>query len=287
MVTPAQRRTAVTHAHTTAGLSERCAGRYLGIHRALLRYRPRRPDDAALRVALRALAARKRRWGVPRLCWRLQRDGWRVNHKRLERLCREEQLILRARRGRKHVSLPRAPRVVPAAGPDQRWSMDFVHDRLADGRPFRVLTVVDEGTRESPALVAARSLTGERVVSVLEHLAGVRGLPRTISVDHGTEFTSRALDAWAEQRGVTLDFIRPGKPNDNAFIESFNSRLRDECLNEHWFQTLAEAQVLIEQWRREYNTEHPHSSLGHRPPAEYAEQFHPSLKDEEITRLSA
>jgi len=286
VVTPAQRRTAVTHAHATAALSERCVCRYLGIHRALLRYRPRRPDDEALRAALRTLAARKRRWGVPRLCWRLQRDGWRVNHKRLERLCREERLTLRARRGRKHVALPRVPRAVPV-GPDQRWSMDFVHDRLADGRSFRVLTLVDEGTRECPGLVAARSLTGECVVAALAQLAAIRGLPHTISVDHGTEFTSRALDAWADQRGITLDFIRPGKPNDNAFIESFNSRLRDECLNEHWFQTLAEAQVLIEQWRREYNTEHPHSSLGHRPPAEYAEQFHPSSKDEVITRLSA
>src|SRR5439155_24659576 len=129
VVTPAQRRTAVTHAHATAALSERCVCRYLGIHRALLRYRPRRPDDEALRAALRTLAARKRRWGVPRLCWRLQRDGWRVNHKRLERLCREERLTLRARRGRKHVALPRVPRAVPV-GPDQRWSMDFVHDRL-------------------------------------------------------------------------------------------------------------------------------------------------------------
>jgi putative transposase len=286
VVTPAQRRAAVTDAQATATLSERCACRYLGIHRALLRYRPHRPDDAALRGALRALAARKRRWGVPRLCWRLRRDGWQVNHKRLERLCREEHLTLRARRGRKHVALPRVPRAVPG-GPDQRWSMDFVHDRLADGRSFRVLTLVDEGTRECPVLVAARSLTGECVVAALEQLAGTRGLPRTISVDHGTEFTSRTLDVWAEQRGGSLDFIRPGKPNDNAFIESFNSRFRDECLNEPWFHSVAEAQVLIEQWRREYNTEHPHSSLGHRPPAEYAVQFLPPGHNEELTRLSA
>ena len=164
--------------------------------------------------------------------------------------------------------------------------MDFVHDRLADGRAFRVLTVVDEGTRESPALVVARSLSGERVAAALEQLAATRGLPTTISVDHGTEFTSKAVDAWAEARGVHLDYIRPGKPNDNAFIESFNSRLRDECLNEHWFRTIADAQVPIEQWRGEYNTEHPHSSLGHLPPADYAAQFQRVKQGREITRLS-
>ncbi len=286
MVTTEQRRTVVAYACTTAAVSERCACRYLGVHRALVRYRSRRPDDAPLRAALRALAERKRRWGIPRLAWKLRRDGWHVNHKKVARLCREERLTLRRRRGRKYVAVPRAPRTVPH-GPNQRWSMDFVHDRLADGRAFRVLTVVDEGTRESPALVVARSLSGERVAAALEQLAATRGLPTTISVDHGTEFTSKAVDAWAEARGVHLDYIRPGKPNDNAFIESFNSRLRDECLNEHWFRTIADAQVLIEQWRGEYNTEHPHSSLGRLPPADYAAQFQHVNQDQEITRLSS
>lgn len=285
MVTTEQRRDVVAYAGETADVSERQACRYLGVHRALVRYRSRRPDDAPMVAALRTWAERKRRWGIPRLTWKLNREGWHVNHKKVARLCREERLTLRRRRARKGVAVPRVPRIAPH-GPNQRWSMDFVHDRLADGRAFRVLTIVDEGTRESPTLVAARSLSGERVVTTLEQLAVERGLPATISVDHGTEFTSRALDAWAEARGVHLHFIRPGKPNDNAFIESFNSRLRDECLNEHWFRTIADAQVLIERWRSEYNTENPHSSLGNLPPAEFAAQFHTPMNPEPITRLS-
>ena len=222
---------------------------------------------------------------MPRLVWKLRRDGWPVGPKRIARLCREERLTIRRRRGRKYVAVARVPRVVPT-GPNQRGSMDFVHDRLADGRAFRVLTIVDEGTRESPTLVTARSLTGERVVATLEQLASTRGLPAKISVDHGTAFTSRALDAWAERRGVTLDFIRPGTPNDNAFIERVNSRLRDACLNEHWVHTIDDARVLIERWRGEYNTENPHSSLGDLPPTEFAAQFFLSSHPEDLTRLS-
>ncbi len=285
MVTAEQRRTVVRYVQTSVEVSERRACRFLGYHRAPVRYRPRRAEDPALRAALVEWAGRKRRWGVPRLTDKLRRLGFRVNPKRVRRLCREGKLLLTRRRGRKRVAVVRAPRVVPT-GPNQRWSMDFVHDRLADGRPFRVLTVLDEGTRESPALVVGRSLTGQHVVAALEQLAQTRGLPRTISVDNGAEFTSRALDVWAEQRGVHLDFIRPGKPNDNAFIESFNSRLRDECLNEHYFTSLVDAQVKIERFRLDYLTEHSHSSLGGLTPAEYAARFTPSAPAE-LTRLSA
>lgn len=285
MVTTEQRRTVVTYVRTTVEVSERTACRFLGIHRAAIRYHRRRVDDPALGAALAAWAAKKRRWGVPRLTNKLRRLGFRVNPKRIARLCREGRLLLNRRRGRKRVAVVRAPRVVPT-GPNQRWSMDFVHDRLADGRAFRVLTILDEGTRESPALVVGRSLTGQHVVAALDALAATRGLPQTIAVDNGTEFTSQTLDAWAEKRGIHLDFSRPGKPNDNAFIESFNSRLRDECLNEQWFTSLVDAQVKIETFRLEYLTEHPHSSLGGLTPAEYAARFTHSAPAE-LTRLSA
>ena len=187
--------------------------------------------------------------------------------------------------GRKRVAVVRVPRLVPT-GPNERWSMDFVHDHLVGGRRFRVLTILDEGTRESPALVVGRSLTAAHVIAALNALAATRGLPHTIAVDDGPEFTSQALDVWAEQHGVHLEFSRPGKPNDNAFIESFNSRLRDECLNEEWFLTLVHAQVKIERFRVEYETEHSHSSLGGLTPAEYAARFTPSAPAE-LTRLSA
>lgn len=284
-MTSEQRRTAVTYVRTTVEVSERTACRFLGIHRALVRYQRRRVDDPALVEALAVWAAKKRRWGVPRLTDRMRRLGFRVNPKRIARMCRDARLLLKRRKGRKRVAVVRVPRLVPT-GPNQRWSMDFVHDRLADGRPFRVLTILDEGTRESPALVVGRSLTGHHVVAALEQLAATRGLPQTLSLDHGTEFTGRALDVWAEHRRVSLDFIRPGKPNDNAFIESFNSRLRDESLNEQWFLSLPDAQVKIERWRIEYNTEHSHSSLGGLTPAEYAARFTPSAHAD-LTRLSA
>jgi putative transposase len=285
VVTPEQRRTVVRYARTTVEVSERTACRFLGIHRALVRYRRRRVDDPRVWAALTEWAAKKRRWGVPRLTDKLRRLGFCVNPKRIARMCRDGRLLLLRRKGRKRVAVVRTPRLVPT-GPNQRWSMDFVHDRLADGRAFRVLTILDEGTREAPALVAARSLSGAHVVAALDRLAASRGLPQTIAVDNGTEFTSRALDQWADERGVHLHFSRPGKPNDNAFIESFNSRLRDESLNEHWFTSMRDAARKIEAWRVAYNTEHSHSSLGRLTPAEYAARFTLSAPAE-ITRLSA
>jgi putative transposase len=285
VVTPEQRRTVVTHVRTTVEVSERTACRFLGLHRAVIRYRTRRSDDPALITALTTWAAQKRRWGVPRLTNKLRRLGFCVNPKRVARLCRERRLLLTQRRGRKRVAVPRSPRVTPT-GPNQRWSMDFVHDRLVDGRAFRVLTMLDEGTREPVALVVARSITGHDVAAALTALATTRGLPHTIAVDNGTEFTSAAMDQWATEHDVHLAFSRPGKPNDNAFIESFNSRLRDECLNEHWFLSMAHAQRTIEQFRHEYLTEHSHSSLGGLTPTEYASRF-PCSAPVEPTRLSA
>ena len=177
---------------------------------------------------------------------------------------------MRVRR-RKHMALHRGPAPMPN-GPRERWSMDFVHDTLADGRPFRILTVVDNWSRSSPVVEARGRMSGEIVGQLLDHVLGEATAPRSITVDHGTEFQSRALEDWAYRRGVQLDFIRPGKPVENAFIESFNGRLRDECLNVHQFASLADAQAVLEAWRLDYNTRRPHSSLGHLTPSEFVRQ---------------
>jgi putative transposase len=268
VVSPAARRAALTHARETAAISQRRACRYLGVHRSLVRYRSRRAPDTELRKRLRELAERHPRWGSPRLTWLLWREGWNVNHKRVERVYRSEGLAVRRRR-RKRVARPRVKLEAPDRA-NERWSMDFMRDTLADGRVFRLLTVVDDHTRESPVIEVDVSLPGERVVRVLERLRLTRGLPGAIVVDNGPEFTGQALDAWAHLRGVKLLFIRPGKPVENAFIESFNGRLRDECLNQHWFLSLGDAQRTIESWRRSYNQARPHSGLGGLTPAEFA-----------------
>ena len=223
-------------------------------------------------MRIRDLAHARPRFGSLRIWVLLRREGWLVNRKRVRRLYRLEGLQLRMRvRRRKHIALHRGPAPIPT-GPTERWSMDFVHDTLADGRPFRVLTVVDNWSRQSPMLEVGLRMSGETVGQALDRvLTGVSG-PRSITVDHGTEFQSRALEDWAYRRGVQLDFIRPGKPVENAFIESFNGRLRDECLNVHQFASLAEAQTIIEAWRLDYNQRRPHSSLGHLTPNEFVAQ---------------
>jgi putative transposase len=274
VVTPQQRRAVVTDTCHRRAVSVRRACRYFGIHRSLLQYRSGAPPQAALRARLRELAMAKPRWGSPRLTWRLRRDGWTVNHKRIERLVREERLLVGQRPRRKRAAQTRVPTPVPTR-PDQRWSMDFVRDTTGEGRPFRVWTLVDDATRECPLLLVDRSLPASRVVDALDALLLLRGQPQAIVCDNGPEFVSQALDQWASCHGITLDFIRPGRPVENCFIESFNGRLRDECLNQHHFPTLAEARERIEQWRQEYNTERPHSSLGDRTPAEYAALFTP------------
>lgn len=212
----------------------------------------------------------------------LRREGWLVNRKRVRRLYRLDGLQLRMRvRRRKHIALHRGPAPIPT-GPTERWSMDFVHDTLADGRPFRILTVVDNWSRHSPVLEAGFRMSGLSVAEALDRVLGDGPGPRSITVDHGTEFQSRALEDWAYRRGVQVDFIRPGKPVENAFIESFNGRLRDECLNVHQFATLAEAQLIIELWRVDYNRRRPHSSLGHLTPEEFAQKRQVSMGAEEV-----
>lgn len=256
------------------------ACRYLGVHRALLRYVPQRGQPPGLCARLRELAVLKPRWGSPRLTWKLRREGWRVNHKRIERLVRVEQLLVGQRPRRKRPAVARVPTPVPTR-PDQRWSMDFLHDTLADGRPFRIWALVDDATREAPLVLVDRSLPAGRIVEALDALLLVRGRPDAIVCDNGPEFVSLTLDQWASQHGIRLDFIRPGRPVENCFIESFNGKLRDECLNEHHFLSLAEARDVIEIWRQEYHTERPHRGLGQLTPAEYAARLTPRLKDDE------
>jgi putative transposase len=201
----------------------------------------------------------------------LRREGWRVNRKLTYRLYREAGLAVRRRKRKRIGPFERKPLPKPTEA-NRSWSMDFVSDGLADGRRIRCLAIVDDCTRECVALEVDTSITGTRVKAVLERLADTRGLPRSITVDHGPEFEGQVLDAWAYGSNVQLSFIRPGKPNENAYIESFNGKFRDECLNEHWFITIAQARRAIESWRIEYNTERPHSSLGDLTPEEFAER---------------
>jgi len=229
-------------------------------------------DQSALRLRIRELAHARPRFGYLRIHVLLRREGWLVNKKRVRRLYRLDGLQVRMRvRRRKHMALHRGP-APPPTGPDQRWSMDFVHDQLLDGRPFRVLTVVDQWSRQSPVLEAGTSFTGRDVVAALDRVLAGSGAPRSITVDHGTEFMSKALEAWAFDRGVQLDFTRPGKPTDNSHIESFNGRLRDECLNVHQFLSLADARAKLDVWRADYNQHRPHGSLGHLTPSEFVTQ---------------
>jgi putative transposase len=264
----------VTELQAQHQLALATACRYLGVHRALVRYPARRPSPAALVAALPRWAERKPRWGSPRLTWRLRRDGWPVNHKCIERLLRTEHLLVGQRSSPKRAAVARVPAPVPTR-PDECWSMDVVRDTTAAGQPFRVWTLVDDYTRESSLLVVDRSLPARRVVEALDALLLVRGTPTTIVCDNGPEFVSLALDPWASAHGIRLAFIRPGRPVENCFIESFNGKRRDECLNPHHFVTLAEARQVIEQWRVEYNTERPHRGLRQQTPMEYAASWTP------------
>lgn len=246
------------------------ACRLVGLNRSSLSYQPRRPDDTAVRQRLRELSGQRRRFGYRRLGWLLAREGCRMNHKKLYRLYREEQLTVRRRGRRKRALGTRAPMLLPQAV-NRRWSLDFVADALSDGRRFRILCIVDDFSRECLATVVDTSLGGVRVVRELERLVQERGAPRTIVSDNGSELTSVAVLRWAAER-VEWHYIQPGKPIQNAFIESFNSRLRDECLNEQAFLSLAEARAIIDAWRDDYNFLRPHSSLGALTPMEFVAQ---------------
>ena len=269
MVGPIARREAVGWLQPR-GTSLRRACRVIGLSTATWRYQRRASAvNIAVLARLQAHAAVRARFGYRRLHILLEREGLVVNHKRVHRIYQAAGLQVRRRRRKR---LTRAERV-PLPAPSQqreRWSMDFTADTLADGRNFRTLNIVDDFTRECVAIEVDRSLPGLRVTRVLDRLHAMIGLPQTVVVDNGPEFAGRALDAWAYARGVTLRFIRPGKPIENAYVESFNGKFRDECLNEHWFVSLADAKEVIEAWRVDYNTVRPHSSLAGRTPDEFA-----------------
>lgn len=251
------------------GLSQRRACRLVGMARTSCRYQARRPgQQEELTARLRALAGERRRFGYRRLTVLLRREGWTVNHKRVYRLYGQEGLQVRRRKRKRMGAVERQCGATPTQ-PNQRWSMDFVADAMSDGRKFRSLNIVDDFNRECLAAEVDTSLPGARVVRVLERLRERRGLPEVLVSDNGPEFAGQVLDVWAYQQGVKLHFIEPGKPVQNAFIESFNGRMRDECLNEHWFASLREARETIEAWRRDYNEVRPHSSLGNRTPLEF------------------
>ncbi len=234
-----------------------------------LRYEHHRDPQEALRIRLRELAGSRVRYGYRRLTVLLKREGWEVNAKRIYRLYTEEGLIVRTKKRKERAQRQRVA-LGSALRPNQKWSMDFVAQRLPDGRWIRVLTVVDQYTRECVTLLADHTLSGEKVASALDKVLLQRGVPESITVDNGTEFTSKALDRWAYRNGVHLNFIRPGRPVENGYIESFNGKLRDECLNVEVFFNLADARRKLYLWRRDYNHQRPHSALDDRTPAEFA-----------------
>jgi putative transposase len=259
----------VTRLCAERGLSQRRARGLVGIDHSTLLYQARRADDQPIRQRLRELAGARRRFGYRRLGWLLVREGCRMNHKKLYRLYHEEKLMVRRRGGRKRALGTRAPMLLPERI-NQRWSLDFIAGTLSDGRRFRILCVADDFSRECLTCVIDTSLSGVRVVRELDRLTNQRAKPEVIVSDNGSELTSVAVPRWVPGR-VAWHYIEPGKPVQNAFIESFDSRLRDECLNEHLFDSLAEARRIIEAWRMDYNHARPHSSLGTLTPSEFAE----------------
>ena len=271
MVTAPARRELVRWMRTQ-GLSERRCLQVVRMSASALRYQPRPDRNQALRQRIIALAQRHRRYGVGMIHLKLRQAGEVVNYKRVERLYGLEKLHIRRRRRKKIPLAERQPLVRPG-GANEIWSVDFVFDRVASGRTLKSLVIVDDGTHEAVAIVTEHTLGGEHLTRILDGICAQRGRPAIIRSDNGKEFTGKAMLNWAHRNGVALRLIEPGKPNQNAYVESFNGRLRDECLNEHWFTSLAHARTVIEAWRCEYNEERPKKSLGGLTPAQYAKQL--------------
>ncbi len=258
---------------TDTSLSERRACQLVGLSRSTLRYESRHSEEnEELKAKIVTIAQERRRFGYRRIHALLRRDGVEANHKRIYRLYREAELAVKRRKRRKGVAVPREPLELPQRR-NEVWSMDFVMDALSSGRRIKILTIVDDCTKEAIDLAVGFGISGHYVTRILDQAARFRGYPSAIRTDQGPEFTGRALDQWAYENGVQLKLIQPGKPTQNAYIESFNGKFRDECLSEHWFQSLAHARVIIQAWRKDYNEQRPHSMLGYQTPAEVAEQL--------------
>lgn len=256
------------------GLSERRSLWLVGMSPSTLRYRPREDGNAGLRQRLRELACQHRRHGYRMLHNRLCLEGWAINVKRTYRLYREEGLTVRKRRRKKLPMADRQPLLRPQR-PNEVWSMDFVFDELADGRRIKTLAVVDDCTKESILIVADTSIPALYVTRMLDQAIDKRGQPKVLRTDNGPEFAGRTMQAWAVGKGIEHRFIQPGKPVQNAFVESFNSRFRDECLSQHWFASLSHMRSIIDNWRHDYNHHRPHSALGYVPPAVFATMIQP------------
>jgi transposase InsO family protein len=256
----------------TKGLTERRGLAVVGMSASSLRYEPRPDRNVALRARIVALAQRYRRYGVGMIHLKLRQAGELVNYKRVERLYRLEKLHIRRRRRKKIPVTDRQPLIRPGRA-NEVWSMDFVFDRIGSGRTLKILVITDDATHESVAIVPEHTIGGDHLTRILDGTCSQRGKPVVIRTDNGPEFTGRAMLTWAHRHGIALRLIEPGKPNQNAYVESFNGRLRDECLNEHWFMSLAHARAVIEAWRREYNEERPKKSLGGLTPAQFAKQL--------------
>jgi len=269
-LTPAAQRHLVNRTKVAYEVSERRACSTFCVARSTIRYQSVADEQVSLRMRIREIANVRVSWGYPRIWVQLRREGWQVNRKRVYRLYREEGLCMKRQKPRRHRSS--STRVPPpsATHANESWSMDFMADELFNGCRFRLLTIVDDFTRESLAVEVGRRMTGGHVVEVLERISRVRGLPERIRVDNGTEFTSKRLDHWAYVQNVRLEFSRRGKPTDNGLIEAFNGRLRAECLNTNWFLSLDDARSKVELWRRHYNGDRPHSALGNLAPREFA-----------------
>jgi len=273
VVAPHQGRVAVEFVRETFGLSQVRACNVIGIHRSTFRYRSTREDDPVLRERIKALATTHKRFGYRRIHWRLtRREGFKVNHKRVYRIYKEEGLKVLRKKRKKSLSAARLA-LDAVLRPNQRWTMDFVEDALASGRKLRTLTIVDEYSRECPRIEADSSLPGARVVRVLDELMATRGKPESLLVDNGPEFIGKALDLWSYNNGVTLHFTRPGKPTDKPHVESFNGKFRDECLNENYFLSVHDARRIIENWRHSYNHDRPHMALKGLTPMEFLERW--------------